>query len=439
VELSKEEKDIFILFFLFLGIFTKTAPVVNDASRLAMVDSIVERGTLVIDDSIFNSTFDKAYINGHFYSDKAPGTASLGVPIYVVLRIFELSFSTHLELCYFILTLLTSGISLALLAVLFFRMTDPYIKDKRKRYLLTGSLLSTTLLPFSAVFNGHIIGAFLTFASFYFLFKEKNLMYSGICSGLSVIFEYPTALAGAILLAYALVIHRKRAIEFLLPFLALSSVVLLYNQALTGNPLSFPYNYVTTWEGSPWAERGSIVPIRYEKGNPMRIYDLLFDLNAGLLIYSPILLLSFLSLKKLKKNKELAIPFALLAGFVYFFWTFARIYLGGCNYGSRFFVPLIPLLLFSLVYVKEIKDKVIWLLSGLGLFINIIGAKINPWLCPSGTPNMLTALIVFLFEPYYRVSWLNIIFGIGFLSYVFRDRIRQRTVPESPSLDRNRL
>src|SRR5689334_2873895 len=65
----------------------------NDGSRLAAVESLVERGTLAIDDSVFvtpprelvergtppyspdtagnvTGTYDRLYINGHFYSDK---------------------------------------------------------------------------------------------------------------------------------------------------------------------------------------------------------------------------------------------------------------------------------------------------------------------------------------------------------------------------------
>lgn len=424
---DNEEKNIFILFFLFFGIFTKTAPMVNDSSRLATIESVVEGGTFIIDNSTFNSTIDKALINGHFYSDKAPGSAFLGVPIYFLLRIFGLSFSANLDICYFLLTILSSGLASSLLAVIFFRMTSRYIEDKRRRYLLTGSILSTTLLPFSVVLNSHIMSAFLVFASFYFLFHEKNLLYSGILSGLSVIFEPQSAIAGLAFTAYTIWDSRNKSHEFFLPFFALSCIIPLYNYSVTSDPLSFPYEYVGAWEGSPWASQGSIIPIRYEKRDPGRIYDILFDLDAGLLIYSPILILSFLSLRKFK-NKEIALSFTILSGFIIFFWRAARIYLGECNYGSRFFVPIIPLLLFTLVYAKDVKDKLIWLLTGIGLTINLIGAKIDPWMCPAGLPNMVTASLFFLSHPSYWVSWLNLLFVLGFIIYVFRDRIPQKAL-----------
>src|SRR5262249_11888105 len=50
----------------------------NDASRLATVESLVDRHTLVIDDSVYTAgTRDKLWINGHFYSDKSPVPALL--------------------------------------------------------------------------------------------------------------------------------------------------------------------------------------------------------------------------------------------------------------------------------------------------------------------------------------------------------------------------
>src|SRR5688572_27480693 len=56
----------------------------NTNSRLALVKAIVEERRLEIDtyhDSVLD-TIDKAYYNGHYYSDKAIGTALIGVPIY---------------------------------------------------------------------------------------------------------------------------------------------------------------------------------------------------------------------------------------------------------------------------------------------------------------------------------------------------------------------
>ncbi len=52
----------------------------NQNSRLDLVRAIVEQGTLRID-PFHENTNDKAFANGHYYSDKAPGLALLAVPV----------------------------------------------------------------------------------------------------------------------------------------------------------------------------------------------------------------------------------------------------------------------------------------------------------------------------------------------------------------------
>src|SRR5512136_260183 len=45
----------------------------NDSSRLATIDSLLERGTWQIDESPFAQvTWDKVFLNNHFYSSKPP-------------------------------------------------------------------------------------------------------------------------------------------------------------------------------------------------------------------------------------------------------------------------------------------------------------------------------------------------------------------------------
>jgi len=56
----------------------------NVNSRLDMVVALVDDGGFQIDKYVAN-TVDYATVNGHFYSDKAPGVALLGAPIYAVL------------------------------------------------------------------------------------------------------------------------------------------------------------------------------------------------------------------------------------------------------------------------------------------------------------------------------------------------------------------
>lgn len=57
----------------------------NDASRLATIESLVERGTWAIDASPF-ATVDRIKVGEHFYSDKPPILSLAGAGVYSILH-----------------------------------------------------------------------------------------------------------------------------------------------------------------------------------------------------------------------------------------------------------------------------------------------------------------------------------------------------------------
>ncbi|RLC78715.1 MAG: hypothetical protein DRJ03_24785, partial [Chloroflexi bacterium] len=59
----------------------------NQNSRLDMVVAVVEDGAFQIDNYVEN-TVDYAKVGDHYYSDKAPGAAFLGIPVYAALKTF---------------------------------------------------------------------------------------------------------------------------------------------------------------------------------------------------------------------------------------------------------------------------------------------------------------------------------------------------------------
>ena len=77
-----------LLTVLFTGAFP---PFVNpnELSRLETVYAIVEQGTFRIDGALqaLGDHEDKAVSGGHFYSNKAPGLALAGIPVYRILRL----------------------------------------------------------------------------------------------------------------------------------------------------------------------------------------------------------------------------------------------------------------------------------------------------------------------------------------------------------------
>ena len=66
--------------------FFQQHPAWNEYSRYDLVRAVVEQGSGQID-TYHENTGDAAFYAGHWYSDKAPGTALLGLPVYVALLV----------------------------------------------------------------------------------------------------------------------------------------------------------------------------------------------------------------------------------------------------------------------------------------------------------------------------------------------------------------
>jgi len=86
--LPKRSWILLLATWLIAALLTKTVPEsAHEFSRLGTVDSLVERGTYQLDDSIFIGTLDKVFSKGHFYSHQPPLLSTLESPAYWVLHL----------------------------------------------------------------------------------------------------------------------------------------------------------------------------------------------------------------------------------------------------------------------------------------------------------------------------------------------------------------
>ena len=86
------------LLFLFLSLFYYAShfPIAasNEGSHFALVKSLAEEGVFVTDSNFkYHMQNDFAYRDGHFYADRAPGTALLSVPFYFLGKLY----AAHLD------------------------------------------------------------------------------------------------------------------------------------------------------------------------------------------------------------------------------------------------------------------------------------------------------------------------------------------------------
>jgi hypothetical protein len=154
----------------------------NDGSRLATVESLIDRQTWAIDDSVFVrvpprqdgratpywrddflgmkfGTLDKLWINGHFYSDKSPVPALLLAGEYLVWRTATgCCAADRLDSFCKWLTFGSSGLAYALAVWCIFRLGGPLRLALPLRLGLTASFaVCTVALAYARYVNNHIL------------------------------------------------------------------------------------------------------------------------------------------------------------------------------------------------------------------------------------------------------------------------------------------
>lgn len=154
----------------------------NDGSRLASVESIVDRHTLALDDSIFvldpaalarrrltspydapalraTGTKDKLLVGDHFYSDKPHVPALLMAAAYWILREgLGLKATANPRWFCYLMTLLSAGVAYALAVWSVFAISRAVGHADFPAMALAASLaLGTAALPYSRNVNSHVM------------------------------------------------------------------------------------------------------------------------------------------------------------------------------------------------------------------------------------------------------------------------------------------
>jgi hypothetical protein len=199
---------------IFIAFQTSTQAIIdNDRSRLASVDSLVERGTWIIDESRFHSEpgsdysiIDKVKVGDHFYSSKPPVLPLLMAGEYwVVHHLTGMDFDHRdsRKALIWLLTYTFTGIPFLWMGVLFRHASRWFISDPMVRMVgLFILLFCNEHLGFSLTINNHVPGAALLFTAMVWgigLVNGKlpstplHYVLAGLFAGLLPTFELPGA------------------------------------------------------------------------------------------------------------------------------------------------------------------------------------------------------------------------------------------------------
>jgi hypothetical protein len=347
-------------------------------------------------------TGDVAWIDGHYYSVKSPGTAALSVPLYLAIDSWgrgaasaavdnarqahhprwtpndqfpwsQYGYSEERALrvesqiegnapVVWGLTLLAAVLPSVLLLLMVRSIAERLEPGYGSAAAITLGL-GTILMVFAAEFFSHAVSATLAFAAFAVLMRERAgpprlplVAVAGLLAGLAITFEYQVGLVGVVLCVYAAWRRSpaKRVLAYAAGGLAGALPVFAYNWWTLGSPLQFAYGDAVAQIGvSGHQEVGlnddGLFGITFPR--PDAAVDLLIG-GRGLLVLTPVLVLAAVGVVLMHRRghraEALTIGGVALAYFLYdsAYWQ----PYGGGTPGPRFLIPMLPFLALGLAF-----------------------------------------------------------------------------------------
>ena len=338
----------------------------NVNSRFDLVFAVVDHHTLSIDayhDTAPYETGDKAFYNGHYYSDKTIGLTLLGVPAYALIRAASsvVGHKPGVSITEWMITRMTvapaAAIAVMLLAWLLMMLGAP---PRRALLVAAGVFAGSMLFGYSTVFLPYVPGVAACLGALVLVLGPpltwRRAAAVGGLLGMALIFDLTfiigVALIGALLLLRLRPLGWRNAGIRLAGLAAAAAVPLgifaAYCLHLFGS-LSIPYKYEYSDYFRTEMAKG-LMGATAPKVNVM--WFLAIHPYRGIFFWSPWVLMALACCVWIWRNDHARRPFAVVAavGFVGYFLFNAGYYLwwGGAAMGPRLMIPMfavVPLVL----------------------------------------------------------------------------------------------
>lgn len=328
----------------------------NERSRVYLAVAMWDDHTVQIDAPLerWGKIYDLAERDGHYYSDKAPGSSILGAVVYGVARLFtqpnEWTIQELINLMRTWLMLPVTLIGFLLLRrIMEYLGLDPPAIDIASLAWVLGS----AAFHYGAAFFGHQIVAVALLASLYCILRAETAgangrdplrwaVAAGACAGIAGLTEYQAAIP-CILLTFFVAsgdyYDRPRTfVAWALGAAPFALILFAYNDAAFGGPLQLSYDHLSSaglQEIHGEGVGGVTTPTwEYFKGS-------MFSLHRGLFATSPLFLLAIPGIFYLWKRSSVRV--ALLVGgtllFYVLFISSSNMWFAGWGFGPRLLVP----------------------------------------------------------------------------------------------------
>lgn len=394
--MNKTEFAIFFFYLLIVALLTKPYSYGdNEASRFNTIMALVNYHTFAWITYVYN-TEDYVLVDGKLYSDKPPVFAFLAAGVYFLFTKLGLTFETHLGLVPYLMKILIIGTTSAYLLVVFYRTLLLHLTKKQALFLTSCLGFSTLLLTYSTAFNSHTVTALLLFwaVSLYLRYQNQNsekinFFHFGFLLGLAAAFDIIVGFLFLLFFAFYFFFVKKISWnKKLLLCIGAALPVLLhfsFNFIIFGDLLP-AYAHPEYFEAAGTWQNQSNLPGFYNHASFKDLLVYTFHSTfgfRGLFSYTPLLFFGFCILfyKIFKEKESTLLPIAFAVIGIIGYYSIYTINYGGASYGSRYLLPLTPILLYFclFIFLEYPRWKPLFYVCIVFSFAVAVLGAINPW------------------------------------------------------------
>lgn len=396
----------------------------NDGSRLAAVESLLDRGTLSIDDSMFvkpalspaghspyplddsslqaRGTLDKLLIRGHYHSDKPPVISIAMAALYAPIQWLDLAPSPDTNPERFI-WILTEATAVAAFAVTLISMHSLGrligLSGWAQAIWFSAFALGTFALAYTRHVNNHILQ--LAVAAVWCLLSVRmangniegwKSIVLGVILGTALGFGYNLDLGSGPLMFFSAILllaaRDRRPLPVLVTAMAASPWIAACHWAnLTIGGVTGPLNAVPeylAWPGSPFSTGNMTGVMRHSPTGFLLYAGSLLGGKHGVVVHNLPLFLCFPALATLGRSKwrlELLAGLGWCGGAWILYSLMSNNHSGG-SCSVRWFVPfLAPGFFLLATYLAACPDRIadLAVLGGWGTILGLTMWWVGPW------------------------------------------------------------
>lgn len=396
-----------------------TAPIIQvwsaqPASRYLFAVAVWDDHSLELDRYEYALGIDRAVVDGHIVSDKAPYQPLLSVPFYALYRLVggqpvptEIPEDPAFGLWW--VSLWSSTVPAIALALLMRRLVQRVHPAYATRVALALAI-GTVLLPFSSLLFGHMLAALGVFGGWYLLRDGDRtngaLVGAGALMAAAVGTEFTMIVAVAAVMVASIAVYRWRLIATCIGGLLGALPLLAYNALVFGSPFRVAYQgYLPNFQGE-----GALGVYNLRVPVPLEVARALIG-DRGLLFLTPVMVLAIigavLAIRKHRStSRDAWLALVLLVIFVVL--TTGIDGIGGDTPGPRYLIPIIPFFALPLAEAWQRFPKACSITARIGGFFMVLASVTDPVL-PGNAVNAPRLWIEMAARGAFGKSWPGLV------------------------------